>query len=131
MRWTVPAAIRELTDGRGADAVVECSGSANGQRDAIEAVRPGGCVGFVGYGPLGRRREGTINPSAFIWKQATLVGCSVFPPALFPEIVRFVVERQLHLEELVTHRFPIEEAAEAFRLADSRLAGKVLLVPGR
>ena len=128
-REDVPGAVRQVC-GRGADAVFECSGSAAGQRDAVEAVRPGGEVGYVGYGAPGRRREGTINPAAFIWKQATLVGCSVYPPPLFPEVARFAVERGLRLEDIVTHRFRLDDAAEAFGVADSRRAGKVLLLPG-
>ncbi len=129
-REDVPAAIRELSGGRGADAVFECSGSAAGQQNAIEAVRPGGQVGYAGYGALGRRREGTINPAALIWKQATLVGCSAYPPSLFAEVTRFVIERELRLENLVTHQLRLEDAAEAFRVAESRRAGKVLLLPG-
>jgi len=129
-REDVPEAVRELSGGRGADAVYECSGTANGQRDAVEAVRPGGGVGYVGYGALGRRREGTINPAAFIWKQATLVGCSVYTPSLFPEVTRFAVEQGLRLDRLVTHRYPLEEAGKAFQVADGRRGGKVLLLPG-
>ncbi|HEX8958705.1 MAG TPA: zinc-binding dehydrogenase [Solirubrobacterales bacterium] len=128
-REDAPAAIRELSGGRGADAVFECSGSDASQRDAIEAVRPGGGVGYAGYVSRGGRPEGAIDPAAFIWKQATLVGCSAYPPSLFPEVARFAVERRLRLEDLVTHRFRLDDAAEAFRLAGSRRSGKVLLDP--
>ena len=130
VRESLPAAVRELTDNAGAEAVVETSGSPAAQREAIEVARPGGRVGFVGFGAEVRRREGTINPDHFIWKQLTLVGSFVYPPSLFPEIAGFAVEKALPLEDLVTHRLPLDEAAEAFQLFDTRRTGKVVLIPG-
>lgn len=124
-----PGVVRELTGGAGANAVVETSGSPSGQREAIEIARPGGRIGFVGFGSQGRRREYTISPDRFIWKQLTLVGSFVYPPSLFPEIVDYVVRQRLALEDLVTHRLPLTEAEQAFRLFDTRRTGKVVLLP--
>lgn len=129
-REDVAAAVRELTGGRGAEAVFECSGSPNGQREAIEVACPGGRIGYIGYGALGRRREGTVNPASFIRKHLQLFGCSAYRPDLFPEVARFAVERRVPLESIITRRFRLEEAAEAFGLCDSRRAGKILLLPG-
>ena len=67
---------RELTEGRGADVVVECSGSPNVVPDAVLASRPGGTVVLVGFGPepvslpilpvvLGERR--LIGTAAHHW----------------------------------------------------------------
>lgn len=124
-------AIRELTDGVGADVVVEASGSASGQREAIEAARPGGRVGFIGFGASERRREGTINPTQVIRKQLTLIGSFVYPPSLFAEICSFAIRERLPLESIVTDRVPLENAAEAFRFFDSKRSGKVVLIASK
>lgn len=123
--------IRELTDGIGADVVIETSGSASGQREAVEAARPGGRVGFVGFGPAARRREGTINPTTVIWKQLTLAGVFVYPPSLFEEISRFYIERKIPIGSLVTHSFALSEASQAFTLFNTHSTGKVILKPGQ
>lgn len=129
VREGVSDAIAELTEGAGVEAVVETSGNPAAQREAVEIVRPGGRIGLVGFGPGGRRREGTISPDLVIWKQLTLIGSFVYPPSLFAEVASFALERALPLEDLVTHRVPLAEAAEAFRLFDTRRTGKIVLVP--
>lgn len=127
-RENVREAVQELTDGAGADVVIEASGSPTGQREAIDAARPGGRVGFVGFGAESRRREGVINPAQFIGKQLTLIGSFVYPVSMFAAIAAFSADHRVPLESLVTHRFSLEEASEAFRTFDTRQTGKVLLV---
>ena len=48
------ARIKELTDGIGADAVLECVGTGESMSQALRSTRPGGDVGFVGV-PARRR----------------------------------------------------------------------------
>lgn len=116
------AAIRELTHGEGADASFETSGSAAGQNGAVDALRLGGRAVFVGLGA----QDKTLNPSQFIGRQLTLMGSFVLPIHLYWEMMQFVLDHKIQLDALVTHRFPIERAAEAFALFDSGQTGKVL-----
>ena len=129
-RERVPSSIAELTGGRGADVVVEASGNPTSQREAVESAQPGGRVGLVGFGASPHGREGTINSAQVIWKQLTLVGSFVYPPTLFGEVAGFALAHSLPLDALVTHRFALGEAAEAFELFDSRRCGKIILLPG-
>jgi threonine dehydrogenase-like Zn-dependent dehydrogenase len=116
------AAIKDLTHGEGAHAAYETSGSAPGQNGAVESLRLGGRAVFVGIGSQGT----TINPMQIIGKQATLMGSFVLPLPMYWEMLRFVLDHQVPLEAIVTHRFPIERAPEAFTLFDSGATGKVV-----
>jgi L-iditol 2-dehydrogenase len=117
-------ALRELTGGRGVDVAVDCSGAPAAQNAALDAARKQGAVAFVG-----ESRETTINPSdQLIRKLLTVIGGWYFPLWEFPEIARFALAHELPLEKLVTHRFPIEDAADAFRMFDARETEKAVFV---
>ena len=116
--------IRELTGGRGADVVIECSGSPVGQNTALDAVAKLGAVAFVGES---RRTE--INPSdQIIRKMLTVIGGWYFPRGEWDEIVRFVVGRSVPVEDLISHEFSIEDAEEAFRAFDRRETDKAVFI---
>jgi propanol-preferring alcohol dehydrogenase len=118
------ARLRELTDGRGVDAAIDCSGSPAGQNAALDGVAKFGRVAFVG-----ESRKTEINPSdQLIRKLATVIGAWYFPIWEWPDITRFVVEHNIPVDQLITHRFPLEDAAEAFRMFDQRLTEKAVFV---
>lgn len=114
--------IRALTRGEGTDAAFETSGSAPGQKGAVDCLRLGGRAVFVGIGSQGN----TINPHQIIGRQLTLMGSFVLPLPMYWQMLRFVQDHSLPLEAIVTHRFPIERAPEAFTLFDSGATGKVV-----
>ncbi len=116
-------AIRDLTDGEGADAAFETSGSAAGQNGAVDCLRLGGRAVFVGLGA----RDKTLNPSQFIGRQLTLMGSFVLPIYMYYELVDLIVKHELPLDKMVTHRFVLERAPEAFALFDQGRTGKVIL----
>lgn len=118
----VVAAVRELTNGEGADLAFETAGTEAAQNGAVECLRNGGEAVFVGFGARGK----TLNPSQIIGRELTLMGSFVMPVHMYWDLVDFIVEHQLPVEEIVTHRFPIEQAAEAFALFDEGKTGKVV-----
>lgn len=67
-----------------------------------------------------------MAPSDFIGKQLTLMGSFVSNIAAYWDLVRLLMERQIRLEQVVTHRFSLDAAPEAFRLFDSGGSGKVV-----
>lgn len=118
------AALRDLTAGAGVDVAIDCSGSPTGQNAALDAACKMGRVAFVG-----ESRKTEINPSdQFIRKLLTVMGGWYFPIWQWPEIVHFVVERDIDVAAMITHRFPIGEAAEAFRMFDQRETEKAVFV---
>ena len=118
------AAIARLTDGLGADVAIDCSGNPAAQNAALDGVGRFGRVAFIG-----ESRETTIKPSdQMIRKLLTVIGAWYFPLFEYDEIARFIVRHTLPLERLVTHRFAIEQAPDAFRMFDQRETEKAVFV---
>jgi threonine dehydrogenase-like Zn-dependent dehydrogenase len=113
--------IRELTGGHGVERAFDTSGSDPGRQTAIRATRQWGKIAFVGEG-------GTVNfnPSPdIIHDQKTICGSWVTSIWLMENLVEELVRWNIHPEVLVTHRFPLEKADEAYRLMAGGNCGKV------
>jgi threonine dehydrogenase-like Zn-dependent dehydrogenase len=116
--------LRELTHGEGVDAAIDCSGNPSAQNAALDSARKLGAVAFVG-----ESRSTTINPSdQIIRKLLRIYGGWFFPVWEWDEIARFVVDKKIPVTRYITHRFSIEEAAEAFRMFDERITDKAVFV---
>lgn len=117
------AAIRDLTDGVGPDAVVECTGVEAARRVAVEAVRNLGSVAFVGEGG-----EFTVHVSdELIRTGKRLLGSWHYNLNDTEAIFGVVRRRGDLLERMITHRFPISDFRKAWDAQSTGKAGKVLL----
>jgi threonine dehydrogenase-like Zn-dependent dehydrogenase len=126
-RGTDPVeAIRELTHGEGADATLDCTGNPEARVNAVRSARIWGRVCFVGEG-----NTATFNVSPdIIHKQLTIYGSWTFSSVGQEECARFVVDREIPLSRLLTHRFSIDEAEAAYRLFNTQTTGKgVIMFP--
>jgi propanol-preferring alcohol dehydrogenase len=121
-RDDVVQAIRGLTHEAGASAIFETSGQAAAHAAALQAAALGGRAAFVGFGAKGK----TMAPADFIGKQLMLMGSFVSNIATYWELSQLLIDREIRLEQIVTHRFSLDEAPEAFRLFDSGRTGKVV-----
>ncbi len=122
-------AVREMTEGRGADAAIVAVGSNALIRTAMDAVRPGGRVLLFAQTVRG---EATIDPAAVCVDEKTLLGSYSASVELQQESVRFVMSREVNLEGLISHRFSLASSVEALNLAahpqpDSM---KIVIQPG-
>jgi threonine dehydrogenase-like Zn-dependent dehydrogenase len=118
------AEIKRLTNGIGADIAIDCSGSQIAQNNALDCVRAKGTVGFIG-----ESKACTINPSdQFIRKLIDLKGCWYFNRSDWDEITAFIINKNINIEKISSHTFSISEAAEAFKLFDSRATQKVVFL---
>ncbi|WP_424765608.1 zinc-dependent alcohol dehydrogenase family protein [Paenibacillus sp. sgz302251] len=116
--------IMEITKGRGADAAIDCSGSPFAQSQALDSLRAHGRAAFIGEG-----KELTIRPSQqLIRKQITVMGSWYFPIFEYDEITKFILDRNLPVEKLVSHTFKLEDAETAFRMFDQRETEKAVFI---
>jgi len=106
--------VRELTEGRGADAVILAVAANQLVRPALEATRPGGRTMLFAQT---LHSEVEIDPAAICVDEKSLVGSYSASVDLQQESVRFVFSRQLDLTRMITHRFPLSQAVEALQLA--------------
>jgi L-iditol 2-dehydrogenase len=105
------------TDGRGADAVILAVGGNALIRTAMDAARPGGKVMLFAQTQHG---ETTIDPAAVCVDEKTLLGSysSSFP--ILDEVTSLVFDgyrNGFDLTQLISHRFPLEQAIEAIEIA--------------
>lgn len=114
--------IMALTDGRGADGILECSGNAGARTQAAKAAGKRGHIVIVGAGA----DEVTFEQGHLLSKELTIQGNAVFSMRAYFEAVEFLRNHELPLDDMVTHRFAIEQASEAFALFDTGNTGKVV-----
>ncbi len=115
------AKLKELSGGRGFERAVDCSAHADGRALAIRATRQWGKIALVGEGGTV-----TFNPSPdIIHDQKTIYGSWVTSLWRMEDLVERLVRWNLHPEVLVTHRFSLDKADEAYRLMASGACGKV------
>ena len=121
--------VRQQTEGRGADAVILAVGSNSLIRPAMEATRPGGRVLLFAQT---QRGEAMIDPAAICVDEKTLLGSYSASMDLQEASVRFVMNREMHLEQLISHRFPLSESVQALDIAahPQPSSMKVVIQPG-
>ena len=116
-------AIRDLTDGRGADHVFEAVGLPSVQEASFEAVRPGGTLTLVGLSPMG---SGTNLPGAVITRQEKTIKGSYYGTVNarrdFPLFIDLYANGQLKLDQMISKKYPLEEINTAY---DAMLSGEV------
>lgn len=116
--------IRQLTGGNGVEKAIDCSGNTHARQLCIRATRKWGAIVFVGEG-------GTVefNPSPdIIHDQKTIYGSWVTSIWKMEELVERIVRWGIHPEELVTHRFTLNEVDKAYELMAGGKCGKVAVV---
>jgi L-iditol 2-dehydrogenase len=120
------AQVWAATGKRGVDVAFEAAGENQAVETAIAVAKPGGRVVLVGIPAEDRT---TFTASTARRKGLTILLCRRMK-LTYPRAIRLVQTGQVDLRSLVTHRFPLDEAAAAFRLAEKREGIKVVLVPG-
>jgi len=112
----VERAIRE-TNGRGADAVILAVGGSALIKTAMAAARPGGKVMLFAQT---QHEEAIIDPGAVCMDEKTLLGSYSSSFEILDEVSSLVFDgyrNGFDLTRLISHRFPLEEAAEAIEIA--------------
>jgi L-iditol 2-dehydrogenase len=122
--------VRDLTDGRGADAVILATAGNSLVRPAMDAARPGGRIMLFAQT---QRSEVAIDPAAVCVDEKTLLGSYSASVDLQDESVRLVLSGDIDFERLITHRYPLSGAVDALHLAahPGPESLKVVIQPGR
>jgi len=116
--------ILDLTDGVGADAVLECVGTDAAMRTAFNIARPGSTVGFVGV------PHGVELPIRRMFsKNIGLAGGMAPVRTYLPNLLDRVLRGRIDPGKVFDLTLPLEEVAEGYRAMDERRAIKVLLEP--
>jgi NADPH2:quinone reductase len=126
-------AVREATDGRGADVIVDSVGGSNLQRSLHCLAYRGRCVSF---GDAGRDVPAPLDITTMRGNNQTLVGYFLGAELFLGHRAHDLIAGHLddlaagRLQVVVDRTFPLEEAGEAHAYIESRQAfGRVLLIP--
>ena len=119
--------IKELTNGRGADVVIECSGNDVGIASLFDIAGQSARVGVIGHS-IGRKVPVEIGKT--IWKTMRIAGVAG-PERWFPRTIRFMskIKDKYDFAALNTHHFDFEDIHAAFDMAANHkdIARKVML----
>jgi len=113
-QWDVVERTREMTGGRGADAVILAVGGSALIGPAIDAARFGGRVLLFAQTVRGEVR---IDPASICVDEKTLLGSYSASVELNEEVAEFVFSGAMDLAGLYSHRFPLAQSLEALQLA--------------
>lgn len=116
------AKIMELTNGIGADHVLECVGTQESMSQAMESTRPGGAIGYVGV-PHGVTFEG----QAMFFAQKQMLGGPAPVRRFLPDLMDRVLQGKIRPGKVFDLELPLAEVAEGYRAMDERRAIKTLL----
>lgn len=116
--------VLDLTDGVGADAVLECVGTGGSMDTAFKIARPGSTVGFVGV------PHGVELPIRHMFRRNIGLAGGMAPVRTYlPELLELTLARTIDPGRVFDLTLPLDEVAEAYRAMDERRAIKVLLQP--
>src|SRR5882757_1242895 len=116
--------IKELTNGIGADSVLECVGTQESMMQAITSTRPGGHVGYVGV-PHGVELDG----EKLFYAHVHLHGGPAPVRRYLPDLIKLVWNKKINPGKVFDLTLPLDQVAEGYRAMDERRAIKALLRP--
>src|SRR5436305_1653652 len=116
--------IKQLTNGVGADSVLECVGTQESMMQAIKSTRPGGSVGYVGV-PHGV----TLDGADLFFRYVRLLGGPAPVRRYLPQLIDLVVAGKINPGKVFDLVLPLDQVAEGYRAMDERRAIKTLLRP--
>ena len=118
-------AVKDITGGVGADAVLECVGTNDAMATAFAVARPGSMVGFVGV-PHGVE----LPIRRMFQKNVGLLGGMAPVRRYLPELLELVTSGRIDPGRVFDATLPLDQVAEGYRAMDERRAIKVLIEPG-
>ena len=117
--------ILKETEGQGVDSVIiAAAGDPGVLGRAIKIVRRGGHIAVIG---LAGRKPSQLLSDEIVFKDLTIRGVYASPNT-WKTALYLMKKNLVKPREIITHRFPLEKAPEAFRLLDERKGVKVILM---
>ncbi len=114
-----------LTGGRGADVAFVAVGAPPAVKQAMGLVKKRGTITVVGiFGS-----EVPVDMTRLVRRELTVMGAYDAKPVNFPMSISLISEGKVNVRDVLTHRFSLDDAEEAFRVALDRTGGKVEFTP--
>jgi threonine dehydrogenase-like Zn-dependent dehydrogenase len=116
--------IMDLTNGIGADVVIECIGTSEGLKECLQIVRPGGNVSFVGlfFEPF------PLDITDFFLRNLTLRGGVAPARTYIPQLMPLVESGDLDPTLVISHRISLDEVPKGYELMNNKTQGAIKIV---
>jgi L-iditol 2-dehydrogenase len=119
--------IKDMTDGKGADLVVECAGHDASLASVFDYVCQDGRISMVGIN-IGRKISSNLGLMQL--KNLTIRGC-IGSPGVWPAAIKFLEKTKIDLSPIQTHKFALTDAVKGFELGqDPKACIKITLTTG-
>jgi S-(hydroxymethyl)glutathione dehydrogenase/alcohol dehydrogenase len=126
----VPAALRDLTEGRGADAAIDSAGAPGVLAQAYGSVRRGGTVVAVGLPPEGVSAQ---LPASDLAREEKIVTGSFYgscsPQVDMPRVLDLFMDGLLPLDRLVSRSYSLDEINDAFAAMNAGEVARAVIRP--
>jgi L-iditol 2-dehydrogenase len=120
--------IRELTDGCGADVVIEAVGLPFTWEQALRMVRKGGTVLEFGGCPPGTQIK--VSTELLHYGEVKVLGAFHTTPIHFRRALRLISSKTINVKSLITRKMPLDQLKDAFELlATSKREIKIAIIP--
>lgn len=122
---TTVAAVKEATDGRGADIVIECTGKLPVLSEGIAMARPGAQILLFG---ITSAKEGALPFYDLYFKELTVQNGRAAVGKDFEPSIALAASGKVQLDPLITHRLPITEAVESMKMLENDVDGRMKII---
>ncbi len=124
-REDLAAIVAEETRGAGVDVAFECAGAGPSASNCLRALKPLGQYTQVGiFG-----KEVSLEFDLIFYKQLRVAGSVAYSVATWERLQKILEQGAVRLDDLITHKMPLEQWRDAFDLCLNKQAIKVLLSP--
>jgi L-iditol 2-dehydrogenase len=117
--------VKSISDGQGVDAVIDTVASSQTFGEALRLARKAGTICLVG----GYTGELSLDLARVVWKELQLIGSNCYGydgmQRDFEASIDLISSGKIKPTVIVTHRFPIEDIEEAFRIAADKRSGSI------
>jgi len=120
-------AVRELTDGRGADVVIECAGVKAAWLTALDVARKGARVEWFGGLPEGTMVE--VDSTRIHYDEIAIFGVYHLTPLSLERAFRMVCQGVIDAKPLITHQVPLRDLEQGLRMMMEGQSIKVAVLP--
>jgi D-arabinose 1-dehydrogenase-like Zn-dependent alcohol dehydrogenase len=121
--------VREITQGRGADIVIEVAGSPQAVNEGLPLLRVGGSYLWIGNICRGMTVE--LDPSAIVLGNRKIIGVATYDPGVMPQALNFLkrTRGKYPFDQILSHKFKLEEINTAFELASQGKVNRATIIP--
>ena len=116
--------VMALTDGFGADVVLECAGLPQAQIEAVECTKKSGRIALIGH----HKDPVPLDTKTIVLSNLTLAGSRGEGERSVARSLALLSRQTIDLSPLITHTFTLDEIHPAFETAEKRLQGAIKVV---